>query len=327
LQLVLNRIRHRPGARLLPLAAIALTLLPMTGCISHTHAVLKTRPADMVLSAPLGVLLKRVDDQYNSIQSMTASVQIVTSTGGSHQGVVKEYISLGGYIIIGKPDQIRVLLQLPLLAGASKALDMVSDGKTFKMIIPPKSCVIEGSDTVINTSQKGFYSLRPEVILDSMLIRGLESDQNVARTQDIRIVENPKKKKDFIEEPDYDLEFFSQPQDQVARILHVVHVSRADLMPYQQDIYDAEGKVVTQAFYSKYQKFGDINFPSKIEIKRPLDELGLTITITKATFNQKLNADQFELDPIPATYATQNMDDPASASTTPCAAHETQSPH
>lgn len=326
MQLVLKRIRQRPGAQLLPLAALTLGLLPTTGCISHTRIVPKTRPADLVMSAPLDQLLKRVNDQYNAIQNMTGFVQIVTSTGGSHQGQVKDYISFGGYIIIGKPEQIRVILKVPL--AGSQALDMVSDGKTFKMLIPPKSCAIVGSDTVIDTSQKGLYSLRPAVILDSMLIRGLEPDQLVSETQDVRIVENPKKKNDLIEETDYDLQFFSQPKGQIARTLHVVHISRANLLPYQQDIYDADGRIVTQAFYSDYQKFGDVNFPSKIVIQRPLDELALTITLNKkTTFNQKLEPDQFDLGPIPDNYVTQNMDDPASASTAPCAAHATQSPH
>jgi outer membrane lipoprotein-sorting protein len=33
----------------------------------------------------------------------------------------------------------------------------------------------------------------------------------------------------------------------------------------------------------------------KIEIKRPAQQLGLAITITKLTLNQKLDDDQFEL--------------------------------
>jgi outer membrane lipoprotein-sorting protein len=326
LQLVLNGIRQWPGVRLAPLGLLLPVLLPTTGCLSHTRAVEKHRRADVVLSAPLDQLLQRVDDQYNSIQSMTAFVQVSTSTGGSLQGEVKESINFGGFIIIGKPEQIRVILKLPLLG--SDALDMVSDGKTFKMLIRPKSCAIVGSDTVTNSAQKGLYSLRPAVILDSMLIHGLEPDQIVSRTQDTRIIENPRKKKDLIEEPDYDLQFLSQPKGQVARTLHVIHVSRANLLPYRQDIYDADGQIVTQAFYSEYQKFGDIDFPTKIVIQRPLDELGLTISVTKGTtFNQKLDDEAFDLGPIPEGYAIQNMDDPASATTNPCVAHATQSPH
>jgi outer membrane lipoprotein-sorting protein len=296
----------------------------LTGCLVHTRAVLKTRLPDVVYNSTLDQLLRQVDDRNAAIQNMTLYMRMSTSTGGSLQGVVKESISFNGWIIIGKPEQINVILKVPVMG--SQALDMVSDGKTFKMLIPPKDCAIVGSDVVTNSSQKGLYSLRPAVILDSLLIHGMDSGQVVSMTQDSRVIENPKKKKDFIEEPGYNMEFFSQPEGQVAHALRVIQISRVDLLPFRQDIYDADGKVATQAFYSNYQKFGDIVFPTKIVIQRPLDELGLTITITKATFNQPLPDDQFNLGPIPESYSVQNMDDPASAATAPCVAHGPQSP-
>jgi hypothetical protein len=288
--------------------------------------VLKTRLPDVVLDATLDQLLQQVDERYGSIQSMTAKVEMSVSTGGSMQGVIKESTPFSGFIVIGKPEQIRVILQVPVLG--SDALDMVSDGKSFKMEIKPKNCAIVGSDTVPNSSQKGLYSLRPAVILDSLLIHGIEPDQVVSMTQDSRDVPDPKTRKDVIQEPDYDMEFLSQPQGQVARALRVIHIGRVDLLPYRQDIYNADGKVGTQAFYSNYKKFGDISFPTKIVIQRPLDELGLTITISTATFNQALPADQFKLDIPDTTAHILNMDDPASASVKdPCAASGTQSPH
>ena len=84
-------------------------------------------------------------------------------------------------------------------------------------------------------------------------------------------------------------------QGQTAHTLRVIHIGRSTLLPYQQDIYDQNGYVVTQAFYSNYQTFGDIQFPMKIDIKRPQDQYGLAITITKVSLNQKLEDDQFEL--------------------------------
>jgi hypothetical protein len=310
--------------------AVAIGLLALTpaltGCLVHTHTVLKTRPPDVVLNAALSDLLKQVDTRYEAIQSMTGIVQVVACTGGSSQGEVKCYPSSSGYIIIGKPEQLRVIIKLPYVG--SDALDMVSDGKTFKMKISVENCAIVGSDQVASTNQKGLHSLRPDAILDSLLIQGIEPGQVVSMTQDSRVVVNPKKRKDLIQEPDYDIEFLSQPKGEVASTLRVLHTSRVDLLPYRQDIYNADGKVATQAFYSNYQKFGDINFPTKIEIQRPLDELSLTITFTKrTTFNQKLESDQFDLGPIPANYAIQNMDDPVSAASNPCSAHEPQSKH
>jgi hypothetical protein len=276
-------------------------------------------------STSLDQLLDQVNQRYNAVHSMTSTVQLYACTGGGTEGEVK-CLNFSGYIVAGKPESINVILKVPLLG--SDALDMVSDGKTFKMLIPHEACAIVGSDVVPNNSQKGLYSLRPGVILDSLLIRGLQTDQDVAMTQGSRTLPDPKTRKDVIQDPDYDIEVLSQPKGQVASTLRVVHIDRMNLLPWEQDIYNAEGKVETQAFYSNYQKFGDINFPRKIEIQRPLDELSLTITISKATFNQTLPEDQFNLDiPITTAHVT-NMDDPANASIKdPCAAHAAQSTH
>jgi hypothetical protein len=278
-----------------------------------------------VYGASLDRLLDQVNQRYDEVHSMTSAVQLYACTGGANEGVVK-CLNFSGFIVVGKPESINVILKVPIVG--SDALDMVSDGKTFKMLIPHEGCAITGSDVVTSGSQKGMYSLRPAVILDSLLIRGLQPDQNVAMTQGSRTLPDPKTRKDVIEDPDYEIEILSQPKGQVASTLRVVHIDRMNLLPWEQDIYNAEGKVETQAFYSNYQKFGDINFPRKIEIQRPLDELSLTITISKATFNQTLPDDQFKLD-IPTTTAhVTNMDDPANASIKdPCAAHAPQSTH
>jgi hypothetical protein len=314
------RIRQAFSIGLLALTPV------LTGCLVHTHAVLKTRPPDIVYGASLDQLLTRVDERYSAVRSMTGFVQVVACTGGSRKGEVTCYPAFSGFIIIGKPESISVLLKVPLLG--SQALDMVSDGKSFKMVIPPENCAIIGSDVVTNSTQKGLYALRPAVILDSLMMQPREDDQLVAMTQDSRTVPDPKKRKGIIEEPDYNIEFLSQPEGKVARSLRVIHIGRATLLPYRQDIYDEDGKVATQADYSDYKKFGDVNFPSKIVIQRPLDELSLTITLTpKTTFNKTLPADQFNLPAVPANYAVQNMADPVSAATNPCGAHAPPSKH
>lgn len=310
------------------LATGLLALAPaLTGCLSHTHSVIKTHPPEIVQNATLDQLLKQVDDRYAQIHSMQATVEISYSTGGSTQGLVKEYTSVNGFIVVGKPENIRVILLLWVVR--SEMLDMVSDGKSFKMTIPPRNCAIIGSDTVTSSSQQGdrLYRLRPAIILDSLMIHGREGDQVTTLTQDSRPgYPDPKKRKQLIVEPDYDVEFLSQPEGNVAHTLRVIHISRANLLPWRQDIYNADGKVETQAFYDSYKTFGDIQFPTKIRIERPLDELSLNITVTKATFNPELDADSFALD-IPENYTVTNMDDPASAATVPCVAHAAQSPH
>jgi outer membrane lipoprotein-sorting protein len=270
------------------------TLAPaLTGCLSHIRAVPKTRPAEVVMSATLDQLLSRVDTHFSEIQTLNASVEIVGSEGGARQGQIKESPSFSGYIFLRKPEDLRVLLRVPFLG--SVGLDMVSDGKTWKLWVPKRNIARTGTSEVADSSQHGLESLRPKVIFDSLLVRGLAPGQVVDVTQDSRIIPDPKDKKQLVEEPDYELTILEPPEGIIAHTLRVIHIGRSSLLPYQQDIYDENGHVVTQAFYSNYQSFGDIQFPMKIEIKRPQDQYGLAITITKLTLNQKIEDDQFEL--------------------------------
>jgi outer membrane lipoprotein-sorting protein len=265
----------------------------LTGCLTHTRSVPKTRPADVVLNATLDQLLKNVDMQYDAIQTINSAVEIAATTGGARQGQVIEHPSFSGYIFLRKPENLRVLLRVPILG--SQALDMVSDGKNWKLWIPPRRIAMVGTNEVTKPSTNGLENLRPAVIFDSLVVRGLGADQIVVLTQDTRVIQNPVNKKDLIEEPDYDLEILEQPHGQTAHTVRVIHISRANLLPYQQDIYGPDGTVITRALYSNYQKFGDIPFPMKIQIDRPVDQYSLTVTMTKLTLNQKLDDDQFEL--------------------------------
>jgi hypothetical protein len=265
----------------------------LTGCLTHIRTVPKTHPAEVVMNATLDQLLAQVETRFNQVQSLTATVEIVASEGGSRQGQVIEHPSFSGYIFLRKPEDLRVLLRVPVLG--SQALDMVSDGKTWKLWAPPRHIAMTGTSQVADASQHGLESLRPKIIFDSLLVRDVDSDQIVVLTQDSRVLPDPKNKKELMEEPDYELSILEQPHGNTAHTLRVIHIGRSNLLPYQQDIYDRYGNIVTQATYSDYQTFGDIQFPMKIEIKRPQDQFGLAITITKLTPNQKLEDDQFDL--------------------------------
>jgi outer membrane lipoprotein-sorting protein len=284
------------------LAALAQAL---TGCLGHTRVVPKTRLADVVLSTSVETMAKQLNDRFNEIQTLSASVSIVATTGGGLQGFEKDSVSFSGYIFIRKPEQLRVLLRVPVLG--STALDMVSDGQNFKMVIPPRNRAIVGTNVVTRHSKNGLENLRPPVFFDSMLVRGLGPSQVLSLTSDTRVVDLGNKGKDLVEEPAYDVIILGQPEGQLVHTLRVVHINSTDLLPYAQDIYDESGQVVTKAFYSNYQNFGDIPFPTTILIQRPQDHYSLKVTILKLTLNQKMEDDQFELK-IPEGIPIQKME-------------------
>lgn len=280
-------------------------LLPaLTGCLTHTRYVPKTRVADVIISTSLDSMARQLDSRYKAMQTFNASVEISATTGGGLQGKEVQTLSFAGYILMRKPEFLRVLLLVPVVR--TQALDMVSDGNNFKLLIPPRRRAIVGSNTVTTKSKNSLENLRPDVFYDSLFIQGPEDDQIMSMTTDIRVIESGKKKQDLIEEPAYALQILAKPEGSQARALRVIHINSTDLLPYQQDIYDKDGQVVTKAYYSGYTFYGTTPFPSKVIIERPRDHYSLTVTITKLTLNGHLDDDQFELK-IPENIAIQTM--------------------
>jgi outer membrane lipoprotein-sorting protein len=276
------------------LALGTLGLIPaLTGCLSHTRVVPKTRIADVIMSTSLESMAQQISERYNAVNTFNATVEISATTGGGLQGKETQSLNFGGYILMRKPEFLRVLLLLPVVR--TQALDMVSDGANFKLFIPPRKRAIVGTNKLTTTSKNGLENLRPEVIYDSMFIQGPEDQQIISMTTDIRVIESGKKKRDLIEEPAYAVQILAKPEGQTVRTLRVIHINSTDLLPYQQDIYDSDGKVITKAYYKSYQFYGNTPFPSNIVIERPRDHYSLTITITKLALNEHLDDDQFEL--------------------------------
>ncbi|MDP9038908.1 MAG: hypothetical protein M3O02_06475 [Acidobacteriota bacterium] len=314
--------------------AATLLVLPTTGCLSHTRAVQSVKRPPVVMDATAADLVRRLNAQLDAIETLTTTVDVVASVGGGATGQVKEYRPFHGYIVIQKPRDLRVLLQVPVLL--SRGMEMVSNGSSFKMVVPLQSQAMVGKDEVVKASPKPLDNLRPGIFLDSMLIRGLQPDELVSLTESSRTIQPETRKQEAVEEPDYDLTMFRKDAGNMLATVRVVHFNRITLLPYKQDSYDAKGRLATSASYNGWQRFaytgadgksGEIEFPTVIDIDRPVDQYSLKISISKVTANQKLDPDQFELC-IPAGYKVRNMDDPEAAPfTAPSAPCGTQSPH
>ena len=294
--------------RALTVAIAAGALLPLTGCLSltiHRRTVGKTVRIPIVLDATVEQLNDRIAEQYVAVKSLNASVDIKASVGGSAVGEVKEYPAFSGYILMRKPDDLRVFMLVPVVR--SLALDMVSDGKSFKLLIPPKTKAIVGTDEEVSSpSKNGLENLRPYIIRDALLVPPVLPDELVTLTQDARILPSAPGKKEMTEEPDYDLAVSRKKSGNVLETVRVVHISRVTLKPYQQDVYDHAGRLVTMISYSNYKRFGDIDMPMSILISRPLDQYTLQITVDKLTLNQPLDDEQFVLK-IPDNIPIQKM--------------------
>ncbi len=271
----------------------AILALPLTGCLKHTRLLERPQQPQVVLSASAAQLIQSLNQRYDSIHSMSATVLMRASVGGASKGKVTDYTSLRGYILLRQPDMLRVLGMLPVVE--TRAFDMASNGSHFTLLIPPKSEAITGSGTVTKPSPNPLMNLRPGVFFDSMLIRKVAPDELVYVTTNSRVERDPHTHR-LVEQPDYDLGILHRHGNSQELIpVRVVHVSRTDLLPYQQDEYDNKGDLVTKTLYSNYQTVQNIPYPTRIVIDRPVDGYQIALTIEKLTLNRPLANDQFQL--------------------------------
>lgn len=286
--------------------AVALTLaLPaLSGCLWHTRRVPKAEIPVNVLSATPQQLVEVINRRYDLVNSMFATVTFTATQGGSLKGSVKTITPFSGYIIIRKPESLRVIGFLPVIH--STAFDMASDGSTFKLWIPPKNEAFEGSNTVTEESPNAFENMRPYMFVDSLLVPKIGSTDLMTVTGDSSTVVDAKTKKLEIE-PEYLLTVVHrQDASNLLQTERVIHFSRINLQPTEEDIYGANGQIQTQALYGELQAFGSEQFPGTITLRWPLQQQQILITIQKLKVNQPVNDDTFE-EKIPAGAKVQQL--------------------
>lgn len=280
--------------------------LSLTGCYKTVTKLPKVEAPESFRSASVDELKKLISDRDATIRTLNAKVLLTATTTDKKTNEQTTYTSFKGYIFVRQPADLRVIMQVPVLG--SVAMDMVSDGSGFKMTIPPRNLAIEGSNTITEPSKDALYNLRPPVFFDSLLVPGVdEKSEYVNLTESTRLVPPSKRNKPIVEEPDYDLTVstLSSEGNKVLSTRRVVHISRVNMLPYEQDIYEGRA-VVTSATYDQYKEFNGIQFPTLITIRRPLDKLELKIQITSLELNGQLADDQFQLD-IPKDFKVQTM--------------------
>lgn len=279
----------------------------LTGCFKTVKLVPVVIAPTTYRTATLDVLAQRLSERDAAIKTLNASVLITASTGGGRTGKITTYTSFKGYIFVRKPYDLRVLMQLPVLG--SKALDMVSDKDTFTLMRASThgNVWMQGTNKVSNPSKNGLENLRPPVFFDSLLVPGLGADESATLVEAQRLVPVEGKKRQMMEEPDYDLTILGKADGKNFPTRRVVHINRVDMLPIEQDIYDDQARLVTKATYENYKEFNGQQFPQLITITRPRDQYSLKIEVTKLTLNGSLEDDQFELK-IPAGVQVQKME-------------------
>ena len=290
-------------------------ILPLTGCLFRSRKVERVLSSVPLKTATQQELVEALNTQAAKIQTMQATVDIDTSVGGANRGKVTDYKEIRGYVLARKPSMLRMIGLLPIVR--NRAFDMVSDGKEFKLWIPPKNRFVVGRNDVVTPNPKQpFENVRPQNIYEALLIRAIDPEQEIAVLENgfERVLDAKRRPYD---QPDYELVVVRKGK--VGWFLsRKIIFSRTDLQPHRQQIYDDNGVLVTDVRYGDYNEYDGIQFPKQTEIERPQEEYDITLNIVKLELNKPLNDDQFELQqPAGAEVVHLGQQNPQSISQTP----------
>jgi hypothetical protein len=278
-----------PGERLkrfeplgIMLVALGAVLLGAGCAVKRTTRVAPAAVAPPPVETSADALAAKLQAESQSIQTLTATVSLEPTTGSVYSGVINEYHDVRAFILLQSPDHIRMMGQAPVVRTA--IFDMASDGKQFEVSIPPKQKFIVGSTEASGKAKTSLENLRPQHILDALLIPPIDSATE-------RYFLNQERQEGRV----YDVLNIVATSGEALALKRKVWFDGSTLDVTRVEFYGPGGVLVEDVRYSGDQDYQSVRYPSQIELDRPAEDYSLRITIEKATFNQPITADKFEL--------------------------------
>jgi outer membrane lipoprotein-sorting protein len=276
--------------RRVPVILVLFLGLTSSSCLYTKRVILRhnkkvsAATAPVLMTATAEQLNDRIATLYNAINSFSATVDMTPSVGSVYTGSITEIKDVRAYIRFRKPAEIRITGLYPVIR--STAFDMVSNGMTFRVLLPSKNLFVEGANSAPADSKNKLENLRPEAFLSSMLIRPNDPETEIPGLVD------------QTDEDDalYILYFLRKNpkpgQDPIAR---AVWFDRIDLSIVRQTVYDEMGSLLSDTRYSKWQPYAGVLFPAHVDINRPKDGYGVALDIVGMQMNPSLTDDKFVL--------------------------------
>ncbi len=297
---------------------VAVSLLALltgdTGCLFRTRTVEIRTSTAKLQTASRQELLDRINTEAAKIQTLNATVDIATSVGGEKKGTITDYQEIRGYILVRKPNMLRMIGLFPIVR--NKAFDMVSDGSEFKLSIPAKNKFYVGHNNVAHPTGSSLENLRPQVIYTALLLPEIEPKSDIAVLEDSSELIYDAKKNKNLEQPDYVIDVLQHEGDDWYLARKIIF-DRTTLAPHEQIIFDHKGAVATDAIYQVYQDHNGVKFPNVIQINRPQEEYSIRLTVVKLVINDTMHDDQFALQPPPGSLLVDLDQSDQSASSSP----------
>jgi outer membrane lipoprotein-sorting protein len=227
-------------------------------------------------------------DRYNALarglKSIDATLELKPTAGTKYSGVIDEYHEVKAFLLASRPYNIRMIGQVPVVG--KTVFDMVSDGQTFEVSIPPKNKFLVGQVALERQSSKPIENLRPQHLVDAVLWPEV-------RKEEVVLIE---------EYNDENARYYVLTVlrgGYKSEILRKIWFDRADLHMARLQAYGPKGALLSDVRYANWQAVSAGSageYPMSIRIERPRDEYRLDLTLNKIALNETLDADRFKLE-------------------------------
>ena len=261
--------------------AVLVHLCTTVGC-GVLATTTELAPPPSVLPAASRLELIETVQRIATVESMRASVDITLTVRAADLTEEVRSRDVRGVLITRRPGWIRTNAEAP--GGITTVYDMASDGEQFRVFIPLRNRVYEGRNEMTEISEERIENLRPQHILDAIMINRIENPDEVILDREM------------YGSAGYQILIETEPgEDGIRRITRKYWFSRADLKLARLIIFNDRTEVVTDAWYRDWGEDKGLPYPQFLEIERPLDGYILEFAILKPGLNEDIPDASFEL--------------------------------
>ena len=243
-------------------------------------------------------LIEKTHQASKSIQALKLKVSYQLTGRNPETGEIKEWRESDGFILLRKPADIRVRVQVFQVT----AIDMVSDGTEFSIDVPRKNTFIRGLNHQVISPRKDVpVNVRPQHIFEALAIEALEG----ADPSLISLEEAEQDGRKF-----YILLCHRWSSDGSLVLKRKVWFDRVDLNIVRLQAYAPGGRLESEIHYSDFRTVNGQVYPALVRFERPQEAYRMTIRAEDIQVNVNLAAAAFVLKKVPARREVDLTRDP-----------------
>lgn len=276
------------AGRVYPLLLLLLLLFATSSCaIKRTVTMPVSSKILAAKTATLDELLSSLANYTDKIAALSsATLRASYTLGKVESGILQTYRSAPGWIILKRPESIRLNIQNPVTK--TTLFEVLSIGDPFSFWYPRENKLYAGRNSMKEIDLEGRpFTLRPIHIFEAIL------------PQKIDLIEF---RLSMEEDRDAATKYYvlSIIKDNGTPILHVCRrlwIDRSVLAVTRQEIYDDAGRILSDTSYSRLTPMGDLLLPLSIKMDRPVDGYSLDLEFKEWRVNPELPPNAFEFTP------------------------------